>query len=104
MDMKPVGPVVGRSAMVSITSEAQLPSVPEPVEQDEVRVVRECALDEPHRPALKKKTATPTEEKQPIASDEKKTQTWRALDQLLLTSFGSISPAYLFFNSLPPER
>jgi hypothetical protein len=94
--------------MASKISEAQLASVPEPVEQDEVsdrmRVVRECALDELHRPVLKKKTETATEEKPPIASDEKEAQPCRTLDHLLLMSFASISPAYLFFTAFPPER
>jgi len=43
-----------------------------------------------------------TEEKPPIASDEK-APTWSLLDHLLW-SFGSISPAYLFLTAFAPER
>jgi hypothetical protein len=43
-----------------------------------------------------------TDERPPIAYDEK-AQTWRPLDHLL-RSFASISPAYLFVTTFPPER
>jgi hypothetical protein len=92
--------------MASTTSQAQLLSVPEPVEQDEVSnrisAVHDCALDEPHRRVMKKKTETATGEKPSIASDEIWAQRWRALDHLLLMSFALISPPYLFI-SFPPD-
>ena len=39
----------------------------------------------------------------PIKSEENHVDRWRALDELLSSSFALISPAYLFI-SLPPKR
>jgi hypothetical protein len=39
----------------------------------------------------------------PIESEERRADRWHALDELLIDSFGRISPAYLF-TCFPPSR
>jgi len=96
--------------MTHTTGEALAISVPQPVKgQDRVsdwtRLAHGRSLAEPLGPASGQELVTAIEEKreQDTASEARGSQRWRALDQLLRVSFGSISPAYLF-DSYPPVQ
>ena len=95
--------------MVNTTGEVLAISVPEPVQLDRVsdwtRLAHGRSLGERLGPASGKELVTAIEEKreQGNASEAQGSQRWRALDQLLRTSFGLISPAYLF-DSYPPVQ
>lgn len=92
--------------MATATGEALAISVAELVQEDQVsnrtRLVHGHSIAKPLGPKSGKELVTAIEEKheQGNASEAQGSQRWRALDQLLRTSFGMISPAYLF-NSFP---
>lgn len=78
--------------------------VEEPEVPDETKMLGDCACDEVHglSPKLGSFIAV-TEISNPALAPDKQSQRWKdALDRLLLVSFGSISPAYLF-RALPIE-
>jgi hypothetical protein len=60
------------------------------------------SIAKPHGPASGKELVTAIEEKheESNACEAQGSQRWRALDKLLRTSFGTISPAYLFNSFL----
>jgi len=92
--------------MASSAGEALAISVEEPVRTDRVsertRLAHGHSIAKPSGTASGKELVTTIEEKheQGNASEAQGSQRWRALDQLLRTSFATISPAYLF-NSFP---
>lgn len=92
--------------MATATGEALAISVAELVHEDQVsdrtRLAHGHSLAKPLRSASGKEQVTAIDEKheQGNASEAQGSQRWRALDQLLRTSFAMISPAYLF-NSFP---
>jgi hypothetical protein len=95
--------------MANTKGEASATSVPEMVQDDEVSNWARLALarlsDEPTEAVTEKKLVTAIEKAHEPnkAPDARGSQLGRALDQLLLVAFASISPAYLFFGSFPPE-
>ena len=94
--------------MANRNGEASAMSVPEIVQEDEVSNWARLALarlfEEPTEPVVEKEMVTSIEKAHQTnkASDARGSQL-RALEQLLLVAFASISPAYIF-NSFPPLR
>ena len=92
--------------MAAATGEALAITVAEPVQEDRLsdrtRLAHGHSIAKPPGTASGKELVTAIEEKheQGNASEAQGSQRWRALDQLLRTSFATISPAYLF-NSFP---
>jgi len=93
--------------MATATGEALAISVTELVQGDRVSdrtlLAHGHSLAKPLGPASGKETAIEEKHEEGNASEAQASQGWRALDQLLRTSFAMISPAYLF-NSFPPIR
>jgi hypothetical protein len=93
--------------MANTTSEASVNGVPEVVPQDRLSdwLAHDHSLAESLRLVSGKELVTAIEEKneQDNVSEVRSSKRWRALDQLLRTSFELISPAYLF-TSFPPVR
>jgi hypothetical protein len=92
--------------MASSVGEALAISVAELVQQDRVpdrtRLADGHSIAKPHETASRIELVTATEGKheQGNSSEAQSSQRWRALDKLLRTSFGTISPAYLFNSFL----
>jgi hypothetical protein len=92
--------------MATATGEALALSVQELVRNDRVsdrtRLAHGHSIAKPLGPSSGKEMVRANEEEheQGNASEAQGSRRWRALDQLLRTSFGTISPAY-FFNSFP---
>jgi len=92
--------------MGTATGEALAISVTELVQEDRVsdraRLAHGHSIAKPHGTASRMELVGAIEEKhgQGNASEAQGSQRWRALDRLLRTSFGSISPAYLFNSYL----
>jgi len=91
--------------MATATGEALAISVAELVQEDQVsdrtRLAHGHSLAKPLSSASGKEQVKIAEKhEQGNASEARGSQRWRALDQLLRTSFAMISPAYLF-NSFP---
>ncbi len=95
--------------MASTINAARVIPFPVTAEQaevsDETRVVRNCARDGLHGLASEQEPVTAIEMacEPPIASDTERGRRRRVFDRLLLVSFGSISPAYLF-SSFPLDH
>ncbi len=92
--------------MASSAGEALAISVAELVQEDRMsdrtRFAHGHSIAKPLGPASGKELVSASEEKheQGNASEAQSSQRWRALDRLLRTSFGTISPAYLFNSFL----
>ena len=96
--------------MATATGEGLVVSIAEPVHENEVSdptlVARGLSLAKPLGPASGKELVTAAIEEgreRGGAFEAQGTQRWHALDQLLRTSFGMVSPAYLFtsFPKIP---
>ena len=96
--------------MASSAGEALAISVAELVRQDRAadrvsdltRLAHGHSIAKPQLTASRKELVSVIEEKheQGNAPEAQGSQRWRALDKLLRTSFGAISPAYLFNSYL----
>ena len=96
--------------MASSAGEALAISVAELVQQDQIsdrasdrtRLAHGHSIPKPQLAASRKELVSRFEEKheQGNASEAQGSERWRALDRLLRTSFGTISPAYLFNSYL----
>jgi hypothetical protein len=92
--------------MATSAGEALAISVAELVREDQARdgtrLAHGHSIAKPHGTRSRIELVGATEEKhgQGNSSVAQGSQRWRALDNLLRTSFGTISPAYLF-NSFP---
>ena len=92
--------------MPTSTAEALAISVADPVQEDRATERTQFAHGHstatPHKPASRKGLVTAGAEKheQGNASEAQRLERWRAFDRLLRTSFGTISPAYLFNSYL----
>ena len=88
--------------MATSTAEALAIGVADPVQEDRApdrtQFAHGHSTATPHKPASRKELVTAGEEKheQGNASEAHRPERWRAFDRLLRTSFGTISPAYLF--------
>ena len=92
--------------MASSAGEALAISIAELVQQDRVsnttRLAHGHSIRKPQLTASRKELVSAIEEKheQGNTSEAQGSERWRALDRLLRTSFGTISPAYLFNSFL----
>ena len=92
--------------MASSAGEALAISIAELVQQDRVsdktRLAHGHSILKPQLTASRKELVSAIEEKheQGNAAEAQGSERWRALDRLLRTSFGTISPAYLFNSYL----
>ena len=90
--------------MATSAGEALAISVADLVREDQApdRLAHGHSIAKPHGTGSRIELVGATEEKhgQGNSSVAQGSQRWRALDNLLRTSFGTISPAYLF-NSFP---
>jgi len=96
--------------MASSAGEALAISIAELVQQDRVadrvsdrtRLAHGHSIPKPQLTASRKELVSGFEEKheQGNTSEAQGSERWRALDRLLRTSFGTISPAYLFNSYL----
>jgi hypothetical protein len=92
--------------MASSAGEALAINVTELVQEDRVsdrtQIAHGHSIAKPQLTASRKELVSGFEGKhgQSNASEAQGSQRWRALDRLLRTSFGSISPAYLFNSYL----
>jgi hypothetical protein len=93
--------------MAAATGEALAISVADLVQEDrlsdQTRLAHSHSIAKPLGTTSGKELVTAEKQEQGNASEAQESRRWRALDQLLRTSFGTISPAYLF-NSFPDIR
>lgn len=90
--------------MPTSTAQALAIGVANPVQEDradKTQIVHGHSTATPQSPASRKELVTAGEEKHEQGNaSEAQRQRWRAFDRLLRTSFGTISPAYLFNSYL----
>jgi hypothetical protein len=92
--------------MATSTAQALAIGVADPVQEDRASDRTQFAHGHstatPQKRASRKELVTAGEEKheQVNASEAQRPERWRAFDRLLRTSFGTISPAYLFDSYL----
>jgi hypothetical protein len=94
--------------MANTNVEPSAMSVPEMVQEEKVSNWARLALarlsEEPTEPVAEKEIVTAIEKAhEPNKASDARGSQLRALEQLLLVAFASISPAYIF-NSFPPLR
>ena len=91
--------------MPTSTAHALAIGVADPAQEDrapdQTQIAHGHSTATPHKPASRKELVTAGEEKHEQGNaSEAQRQRWRAFDRLLRTSFGTISPAYLFNSYL----
>ena len=92
--------------MATSTAQALAIGIADPVQEDRApdrtQFAHGHSTATPQKRAPRKELVTAGEEKheQVNASEAQRPERWRAFDRLLRTSFGTISPAYLFDSYL----